>query len=157
MEVARLREAVPAAEARPGATPRRSWNLAHQNEAALRHADETSWRVQVYREKAGRAGAWLWTSVSPDAVYFHIDPSRSAEVAMKLFGSVEETVVLVCDRYSAYRSLARELAGKIILQWCWGHQRRSFIDCAAGHVRLRLWCRRWIERIADLLYDRLGS
>ena len=25
--------------------------LAHQNEAALRHADETSWRVQAYREK----------------------------------------------------------------------------------------------------------
>ena len=155
MEVARLREAVPAAEAQPGATPRRSWNLAHQNEAALRHADETSWRVQVYREKGRSSRAWLWTSVSPDAVYFHIDPSRSAEVAMKLFGSVEETVVLVCDRYSAYRSLARELAGKIILQWCWAHQRRSFIDCAAGHVRLRLWCQRWIERIADILYDQV--
>ena len=124
--------------------------LAHQNEAALRHADETSWRVQAYREKGRSSRAWLWTSVSPDAVYFHIDPSRSAAVALKLFGSIKETVVLVCDRYSAYRSLARELAGKIILQWCWAHQRRSFIDCAAGHVRLRRWCQRWIERIADI-------
>ena len=125
--------------------------LAHQNEAALRHADETSWRVQAYREKGRSSRAWLWTSVSPDAVYFHIDPSRSAEVAMKLFGSVKDTVVLVCDRFSAYRKLARELAGKIILQWCWAHQRRSFIDCAAGRVRLRRWCQRWIERIA-LIY-----
>ena len=107
-------------------------------------------RVQAYREKGRSSRAWLWTSVSPDAVYFHIDPSRSAAVALKLFGSIEETVVLVCDRYSAYRSLARELAGKIILQWCWAHQRRSFIDCAAGHVRLRRWCQRWIERIADI-------
>ena len=124
--------------------------LAHQNEAALRHADETSWRVQAYREKGRSSRAWLWTSVSPDAVYYHIDPSRSAEVAMKLFGSTQGIVVLVCDRFSAYRKLARELAGKVILQWCWAHQRRSFIDCAAGRVRLRRWCQRWIERIAEI-------
>ena len=43
--------------------------LAHQNEAALRHADETSWRVQAYREKGRSSRAWLWTSVSPDAVF----------------------------------------------------------------------------------------
>ena len=36
--------------------------LAHQNEAALRHADETSWRVQAYREKGRSSRAWLWTS-----------------------------------------------------------------------------------------------
>ena len=124
--------------------------LAHQNEAALRHGDETSWRVQAYREKGRSSRAWLWTSVSPDAVYFHIDPSRSAEVAMKLFGSTQGIVVLVCDRFSAYRKLARELAGKVILQWCWAHQRRSFIDCAAGRVRLRRWCQRWIERTAKI-------
>ena len=124
--------------------------LAHQNEAALRHADETSWRVQAYREKGRSSRAWLWTSVSPDAVYFHIDPSRSAEVATKLFGSTQGTVVLVCDRFSAYKKLARELAGRVILQWCWAHQRRSFIDRAAGRVRLRRWCQRWIERIAEI-------
>ena len=125
--------------------------LARQNEAVLRHADETSWRVQAYREKGRSSRAWLWISVSPDAVYFHIDPSRSAKVAMKLFGSVKDTVVLVCDRFSSYKTLARELAGKVILQWCWAHQRRSFIDRAAGHVRLRRWCERWIQRIA-LIY-----
>ena len=69
---------------------------------------------------------------------------------MKLFGSTKGIVVLVCDRYSAYKKLARELAGKVILQWCWAHQRRSFIDCAAGRVRLRRWCQRWIERIAEI-------
>ena len=109
--------------------------LAHQNKAALRHADETTWRVQAYREKGRSSRAWLWTSVSGDAVYFHIDPSRSAEVAKTLFGGAIGIVVLVCDRLSTYKSLARELDGKVILQWCWVHQRRSFIDCAAGHVR----------------------
>ena len=124
--------------------------LAHQNRAAVRHADETGWRVQEFRDRGRSSRAWLWTSVSPDAVYFHIDPSRSAEVAMKLFGSTEGTVVLVCDRLSTYKKLARELGGKVILQWCWAHQRRSFIECAAGHVRLRRWCRRWIKRIAKI-------
>ena len=124
--------------------------LAHQNSAALRHADETTWRVQAYREKGRSSRAWLWTSVSRDAVYYHIDPSRSAEVAKVLFGSTKGTVVLVCDRLSTYKRLARELDGKVILQWCWAHQRRSFIDCAAGHVRLTRWCRRWIERIAEI-------
>ena len=124
--------------------------LAHQNKATLRHADETTWRVQALREKGRSSRAWLWTSVSGDAVYFHIDPSRSAEVAMKLFGSVEGIVVLVCDRLSTYKRLARELGGKIILQWCWAHQRRSFIDCAAGHVRLTRWCQVWIGRIAEI-------
>ena len=124
--------------------------LAHQNTAALRHADETTWRVQAYREKGRSSRAWLWTSVSRDALYYHIDASRSAEVAMKLFGSTEGTVVLVCDRLSTYKRLARELAGKVILQWCWAHQRRSYIDRAAGRVRLRRWRQRWIERIAEI-------
>ena len=50
---------------------------AHRNEACLRHADETNWRVQALRESGRSARAWLWISVSDDAAYFHIDPSRS--------------------------------------------------------------------------------
>ena len=123
--------------------------LAHQNTAALRHADETGWRVQEFRENGRSSRAWLWTSVSNDAVYFHIDPSRSAEVAKILFADTVCKVFVVCDRYSAYRKLARELGGKVILCWCWAHQRRTFIDCAAGHVRLTRWCQGWIERVAE--------
>lgn len=36
------------------------------------------------------------------------------------------------------------------MQHLWAHQRRSFLDCAAGHVRLTRWCRRWIGRIARI-------
>ena len=50
-----------------------------QNEAALRHGDETTWRVQSLREQGRSNRAWLWASLSADAVYFHVDPSRSAE------------------------------------------------------------------------------
>ena len=70
---------------------------------------------------------------------------------MKLFGAAGRPTVLVCDRYSAYKKLARELDGAVILSYCWAHQRRTIIDCAAGEERLTPWGERWIERIA-LLY-----
>lgn len=124
--------------------------LAHQNEAAVRHGDETAWRVRALRE-TGRSGrAWLWGSVTGDSAWFLIDPSRSAAIAMKLFGGTVCVLFLVCDRFSAYKSLARELGGRVVLCWCWSHQRRSFIDGAAGHPRLARWCERWTDRIAAI-------
>ena len=124
--------------------------LAHQNKAALRHADETGWRVQELRGEDRSSRAWLWTSVSNDAVSFHIDPSRSAEAALELFAEGLLDTVIVCDRYSAYKRLARLREGKVTLAFCWSHMRRDFIECAAGQVRLTGWCRGWIERIAEI-------
>ena len=124
--------------------------LAHQNDAALRHADETSWRVQELRGEERSSRAWLWTSVSADAVCFHIDASRSAEAGLKLFAEARSDTVIVCDRYSAYKRLVRLLGDKMILSFCWSHARRDFIDCAAGQVRLTQWCQGWIERIAEI-------
>ena len=124
--------------------------LAHQNKAALCHADETGWRVQELRGEDRSSRAWLWTSVSSDAVCFHIDPSRSAEAAHKLFGEALLGTVIVCDRDSAYKRLVRLLGGLVILAFCWSHVRRDFIDCAAGQVDLTDWCPGWIERIAGI-------
>ena len=124
--------------------------LAHQNKAALRHADETGWRVQELRGEDRSSRAWLWTSVSNDAVSFHIDASRSAEAALELFAEGLLDTVIVCDRYSAYKRLARLRGGKVTLAFCWSHMRRDFIECAAGQVRLTGWCRGWIERIAEI-------
>ena len=124
--------------------------LAHQNAAVLRHADETTWRVQALRAQGRSARAWLWTSVGDDAVHFHIDPSRSAEAARTLFGEMRSGTVIVCDRYSAYQRLARLLGGMVTLQFCWAHMRRDFIQCAAGQVDLAGWCKTWLERIAAL-------
>ena len=124
--------------------------LAHQNTAALRHADETSWRVQEFREEDRSSRAWLWTSVSSDAVCFHIDPSRSAEAALKLFAEARPGTIIVCDRYSAYKRLVRLLGDKVILAYLWSHQRRDFIEAAAGQLRLEQWCDGWIGRIAEI-------
>ena len=124
--------------------------LAHQNTAALRHADETSWRVQELRGEDRSSRAWLWTSVSSDAVSFHIDPSRSAEAALELFGDASPDTIIVCDRYSAYKRLVRLHGGRMTLACCWSHQRRDFIEGAAGQVKLTPWCQAWIERIAEI-------
>ena len=74
--------------------------LAHQNTATLRHADETSWRVQELRGEDRSGRAWLWTSVSSDAVCFHIDPSRSA-TGRRLETVPEEIVDEVLARLAA--------------------------------------------------------
>ena len=124
--------------------------LAHQNQQAVRHGDETGWRIQSLREIGRSSRAWLWNSVSEDAAYFRSDPSRSAEVAKTLFGKTVGIVFVVCDRYSAYKKMARDLDGMVILCFCWVHQRRDFIECAAGHNRLTDWCQSWIERIASI-------
>ena len=79
------------------------------------HGDETTWRVQALREKGRSSRAWLWTSLSADAVSFHIDPSRSAEAAQKLFAAAVPHTVLVFDRYRAYKRLAR-LLGSVVMR-----------------------------------------
>ena len=124
--------------------------LAHQNEATLRHADETSWRVRELAGEDRSNRAWLWTSVSDDAVCFHIDATRSAEAAEKLFAGIDADTVIVCDRYIAYKKLARILGRLVILAYCWSHTRRDFIEAAAGQARLTQWCQGWIERIAEI-------
>ena len=124
--------------------------LAHQNQATVRHADETSWRIQALGTDGSSRRAWLWTSVSSDAVVFHIDPSRSAEAARKLFTGLSGPVFLVCDRFSAYKKLARDLAGMVVLCWCWAHIRRDYIKCAAGQDTLEPWRDQWIRRIGGI-------
>ena len=114
----------------PMFAPLASAILDHHNDMTVRHGDETGWRIQSLKTSGRSQRAWMWNSVSADSVFFHIDPSRSAAVAKKLFGSTRVTVFLVCDRYSAYKKLARELAGKVILCLCWTHARRDVIEAA---------------------------
>ena len=124
--------------------------LAHQNTMTVRHGDETSWRIGSLKLSGRSQRAWMWNSVSADAVFFLIDPSRSAEVARKLFGSTQVTVFLVCDRYSAYRKLARELDGKVIMCLCRVHSRRDVIEAAAGQEDLEEWSETWVARFAAI-------
>jgi transposase len=71
------------------------------------HADETGWPVfGEPRREHGRARWQLWVFQAKDAVVYIIRPSRATEVPMDHFPK-NVVGVLVVDRYSAYKKLAK--------------------------------------------------
>jgi transposase len=114
------------------------------------HADETRW--MVFAETEGKIGHrwYLWVFHSESVVHFVLDPTRSAQVPIAEL-SDSEGGILICDRYSGYKKLARIL-GKILLAFCWAHQRRDFIELANAHPDLSAWAFSWVERIGDLYH-----
>ena len=124
--------------------------LAHLQQAPVVHADETSWRVRDFAVTGSSSRAWLWIATCVDAVSLHVDASRSAAAAATLLGGLRKGTVLVCDRYSAYKKLARLAAGGLILSFCWAHIRRDFIKAAPARPDLEDWKDQWLGRIRRL-------
>jgi transposase len=58
-------------------------------------------------------------------------------------------VVLVCDRYSAYKSLAKG-CDALILAYCWAHVRRDFLKAARNWSELESWMFTWVDDIREL-------
>ena len=113
--------------------------------------DETRWEVFVALE--GKVGHrwYLWVTRSRSVVFYCIDPSRSTAVPGAHFaGLCRERVIIVCDRYSAYKKLAR-LSDVILLAFCWVHVRRDYLDAGRSFTELESWALEWKENIA-LLY-----
>jgi transposase len=85
-------------------------------------------------------------------IYFILDPSRSADVPGAHFAGLQkERVIIVCDRYSAYKKLAR-LADAILLAFCWAHVRRDFLDAGRSYKTLEAWALAWKARIGELYH-----
>ncbi len=124
--------------------------LAHLQQAPVVHADETTWRVREFATTGSSSRAWLWIATCVDAVYLHVDASRSAAAAATLLGGLRKGAVLVCDRYSACKKLARLAAGRLVLAFCWAHVRRDFIKVAAARGDLEDWKDQWLSRIRRL-------
>jgi len=73
----------------------------------LFHNDETRWEVFV--EMEGKVGTrwYLWVTRSKSVIYFILDPSWSVDVPREYFtGLQQEQVIIVVERYSAYKKLA---------------------------------------------------
>jgi transposase len=118
----------------------------------LFHNDETRWEVFV--ELEGKVGTrwYLWVTRSPSVVFYCIDPSRSAAVPGAHFAGLQaDKVIIVCDRYSAYKKLAR-LAHNILLAFCWAHVRRDFLDAGRAFSELEQWALEWKEHIGTLYH-----
>jgi transposase len=65
--------------------------------ADIIHADETHWRIDGQ-------GAYIWFAGNPDFGFFHIERSRSGEVALAIFGPRFQGS-LVADDYGAYNAI----------------------------------------------------
>ena len=125
---------------------------AKQMTEELFHNDETRWEVFV--EIEGKVGSrwYLWVTRSKSVVYYCIDPSRSAAVPGAHFAGLQnDKVIIVCDRYSAYKKLAR-LMVNILLAFCWAHVRRDFLDAGRAFAELEAWALEWKERIGTLYH-----
>jgi transposase len=126
--------------------------LARNAESAFAQADETRWMVFI--ELEGKTGYrwWLWVFLGEDTVVFRLDPSRSHEVPEGHFPAGAQ-VVLMVDRYSAYKAMAQVKLGDVVLVFCWSHVRRDFVTVGKGWPEHKEWALAWLRRIRDLYRD----
>src|SRR5215210_4821352 len=117
--------------------------------AAFAQADETRWMVFIDLE--GKTGHrwWLWVFLGADTVIFRLDPTRSHEVPEGHFPA-DARVVLMVDRYSAYKAMAQVKRGNVVLVFCWSHVRRDFVTVGKGWPESKDWALAWLRRIRDV-------
>lgn len=118
----------------------------------LFHNDETGWKV--FEAIQGKVGYrwYLWVTQSPSVVHYTLAPSRSGDIPIAYFSGLDKClkqVIVVCDRYSGYKRLARENP-VILLAFCWAHMRRDFLDAAKSWPDLEAWMLSWVEAIGEL-------
>jgi transposase len=123
--------------------------LLRNTQSAFAQADETRWMVFIDRE--GKTGYrwWLWVFLGEDTVVFRLDPTRSHEVPEGHFPA-DARVVLMVDRYSAYKAMAQVKLGNAVLVFCWSHVRRDFVTVGKGWPEHKEWALVWLRRIRDL-------
>lgn len=123
--------------------------LSRDAAAAFAQADETRWMVFVAQE--GKTGYrwWLWVFLGEDTVAFRLDPTRSHEVPEGHF-TTDSRVVLMVDRYSAYKAMAQVKLGDMVLAFCWAHVRRDFVTAGKGWPEHKPWALAWLGRIRAL-------
>ena len=123
--------------------------LLRNAQAGFAQADETRWMVFVAQE--GKVGYrwWLWVFLGEDTVVFRLDPTRSHDLPESHFAA-DATVVLMVDRYSAYKAMAQVKFGNMVLAFCWAHVRRDFVTVGKGWPEHKAWALAWLGRIRVL-------
>jgi transposase len=119
--------------------------------SVVAQADETRWMVFIVLE--GKTGHrwWLWVFLGEDTVAFRLDPSRSHDVPEGHFPA-EARVVLMVDRYSAYKAMAQVKLGNVVLAFCWAHVRRDFVKVGKAWPKHKEWALAWLRRIRTLYH-----
>ncbi|MFQ5917622.1 MAG: IS66 family transposase [Candidatus Binatia bacterium] len=120
----------------------------------LFHADETGWRVFEKIDHKEGYRWYLWLMQSPSVAYYVMAPGRDADVPIEHFRGLADgitEVFLICDRYSAYKKLVKNIP-VILLAFCWAHVRRDFIDAARSWPELTDWMFNWVKDIGELYH-----
>ena len=125
-----------------------------QMTAKLFHGAETRW--EVCEEVEGQTGHrwYLWVMQSASVVYDRMAPGRGADIPKEHFAKLRKDlleVVLVCDRYSAYKSLALD-CDALLLAFCWAHGRRDLLKAARSWPALERWLFTWVDAIRELYH-----
>jgi transposase len=124
----------------------------HQMSESLFHNDESRWEVYVAVD--GKIGHrwYLWVTRSPEVIHYQIASTRGSAIPIAHFSGLEaDKVIVVCDRFSSYKRLAR-LNPAIILAFCWAHVRRDFLELALKFPTLEKWALDWVNEIGALYH-----
>ena len=116
----------------------------HQRQGSVWYMDETSWPVAP--DGSSYQKHWCWVGATKDSVRFLIDPTRSAQAGLKLMKDFDDGY-LMCDRYSSYNAIAKQL--EITLAVCWSHARRDFVDVERGG-QYEQWVDDWLGRVSKM-------
>jgi len=121
----------------------------NQSERHL-HADETRWLVFEFIDGKKSYRWYMWVFVSKNTVVYTLDPSRATSVIEKHL-DVASVLILSVDRYSSYKSFAKDRE-HVILAFCWTHVRRDFLTSAKGFDELEAWGMAWVECIGNIFH-----
>jgi transposase len=114
------------------------------------HADETRWLVFEFIDGKKSYRWYMWVFVSKNTVVYILDPSRATSVIEKHL-NVAGVLILSVDRYSSYKSFAKDRE-HVILAFCWTHVRRDFLTSAKGFDELEAWGMTWVESIGEIFH-----
>jgi transposase len=120
-----------------------------KQQGTLYQADETRWLMFIDHKGKENHCWWLWVFGNAETVVYVLDPRRSHEVP-ETYLPTDRTVVLMVDRYSAYKAMPLTKQGLVLLAFCWAHVRRDFIRVGKGWLPLKGWALEWLKRIREL-------
>jgi transposase len=104
----------------------------HQHSGPAISMDETTMQVLKEQDRAATSKKYMWVSLGgqpgQESVLFEYDPSRSAEVPLRLLDGYTGGY-LQTDGYASYNEVCRR--NNLTQLGCWDHARRKFKEAAA--------------------------
>ena len=123
----------------------------HQRDQHFWQGDETRWMVFV-KDEQHPSHAWsMFVMRSADTIVFLLEAQRTHAVPQTYLQ--DQSGILGVDRASIYKAMRQVKDGRIMLAFCWAHQRRDFVHLLVAwkdQPTVVAWAGAWLERIGQL-------